>query len=201
MTSEKANILIVDDDESVADLLFADLGEKEGYRCFAVTSGERALERLSTDKIDVVLLDLRLPGISGMDVLGEVKSAHPGTTVIVITAVWDVQTAIEAMKIGASDYITKPFDLKKVENSVEAVLREKYGPEIARRSSEALEDSEEQASSWMSRLDDIARGVEMRLGSLIGPALAQTVVDRTIDTARNLGIPKDQIDRWVDNRQ
>ena len=201
MTSEKANILIVDDDESVADLLSADLGEKEGYRCSAVTPGERALERLSTDKIDVMLLDLRLPGISGMDVLGEVKSTHPGTTVIVISAVWDVQTAVEAMKIGASDYITKPFDLKTVENSVEAVLREKYGPEVVRQSSEALEDAEEQVSSWMSRLDGIARGVEMRLGSLIGPALAQTVVDRTIDTARSLGIPKDEITRWVDNRQ
>lgn len=149
----------------------------------------------------MMLLDLRLPGMSGMDVLGEVKSTHPSTTVIVVTAVWDVQTAVETMKIGASDYITKPFDLKKVENSIEAVLQAKSDPSVDSHLSKALDDIGDEASLWMSRLDDIARGVEMRVGSLIGPALAQTVLDRTIDTARSLGIPKAQIDIWVDTRK
>lgn len=201
MMSEKTNILIVEDDETVADLLCVDLCEKDGYRCSAVASGERALERLSVDNIDVMLLDLRLPRMSGMDVLVEAKSTHPGTPVIVITAAWDVQTVVEAMKSGASDYITKPFDLKKVETSIETVLQEKSGLGVDSHPRKALDDIREKVSPWMSRMDDIARGVEMRLSSLIGPALAQTVVDRTIDTARSLGIPKDQIDKWVDARQ
>ena len=70
--SEQANILIVDDDESIADLLSAGLEENEGYHCFAVTTGEDALDRLYRNNIDVILLDLRLPGISGMDVLSDV---------------------------------------------------------------------------------------------------------------------------------
>ena len=72
-----------------------------------------------------MLLDLRLPGISGMDVLREAMRNYPETEVIIVTGVEDVQTAVEAMKIAAVDYITKPFELEKVNNSLEAALKEK----------------------------------------------------------------------------
>jgi DNA-binding NtrC family response regulator len=199
--SKKANVLIVDDDESITDLLSAGLEENEGYHCLAVTTGEDALERLFRNNIDVMLLDLRLPGISGMDVLGDVRLAYPDTPVIVITGVGDVQTAVEAMKLGAADYITKPFDIRRVENSIESALEAatKHGSKLHSR--RFRDNTSDETSRWAIDLDSIARGVGMRLDSLIGTAITQTVVDKTVATAQSMGIPESQISQWLDSRK
>ena len=199
--SKKANVLIVDDDESITDLLSAGLEENEGYHCLAVTTGEDALERLFRNNIDLMLLDLRLPGISGMDVLGDVRLAYPDTPVIVITGVGDVQTAVEAMKLGAADYITKPFDIRRVENSIESVLETGTKHRSQLHSRRFRDNTSDETSRWAIYLDSIARGVEMRLDSLIGTAITQTVVDKTVATAQSMGIPESQISQWLDSRK
>jgi DNA-binding NtrC family response regulator len=195
------NILIVDDDENITDLLLAGLGENERYHCFAVDTGERALEKLSENNTDVMLLDLRLPGISGMDILSEANLLCPDTPVIVVTGVEDIQTAVEAMKLGATDYIIKPFDITKVENSIGSALRNgtKDGSQSQLR--RVHSDTPEETSPEISYLDSIARGVEMRLESLIGMTIDQTVVDRTVATARSMGITESQISQWLDSRK
>ena len=124
MYSEIGTVLVVDDEPSVADMLCEDLSELR-YKCTKVFTGEEALRKLSADNFDAMLLDLKLPGISGMDVLKEVGANYPETTVIVLTASQDAQTAVEAMKNGAVDYITKPFELEKVNSSIEATLKAK----------------------------------------------------------------------------
>jgi DNA-binding NtrC family response regulator len=199
--SKNANILIVDDDAGVTDLLSAGLEESEGYHCFAVATGEHALEKLSSSNIDVMLLDLRLPGISGMDVLTKAKLAHPDTLVIVITGVGDVQTAVEAMKLGAADYITKPFDVGTIATSIEGVLREGAGYESKLSPRDFHHDVSDETSRWTAYMDSIARGVEMRLESLLGTAITQTVIDRTVATAQSMGVPQSRISQWLDSRK
>ena len=195
MSSKQASILVVDDERSVTDLLSAGL-EEEGYTCFTAPSGEDALRRLSKDNTNVVLLDLRLPGISGMDVLREIASAYPEVAVIVITAAVSAETAVEAMKIGAVDYITKPFELEKVNCSIEAALQ---ASRVWGSAAQGDDAEMEEEVDWARYLDDIAHGVEIRLGALTSEAM--TVIQRTVTTARSLEIPEDQIGKWVNARQ
>ena len=199
--SKNANILIVDDDESIANLLSAGLEENEGYHCFAVTSGEDALERLFRNSVDVMLLDLRLPGMSGMAVLSDVKPAYPHTPIIVITGVGDVQTAVEAMRLGAVDYITKPFDIRRVEHSIKNALQKGTKHRSKLYSGWVRKNTPDETSQEISYLDSIARGVEMRLESLIGMTITQTVVDRTVATAQSMGIPESHISHWLNSKK
>ncbi len=200
MSLKQATILVVDDERSVTNLLSEDLGE-EGYSCVTADTGEDALKRLSEDNFDVVLLDLKLPGMSGMDVLKEAKSIYPGVAVIVVTAAGDAQTAVEAMKIGAVDYITKPFDLERVNGSVEIALKAKtvWGDKSALQEEGTTASAER--TGWTRYLDAIAEGVETRLDFLTGHVMTITVIERTIAVARSLGIPEDQIEKWADARR
>ena len=200
MSLKQATILVVDDERSVTDLLHEDLGE-EGYSCVTAGTGEDALKRLSEGNFDVVLLDLKLPGISGMDVLREAKSIHPEVAVIVVTAAGDAQTAVEAMKIGAVDYITKPFELERVNGSVEVALKAKtYWGDKSALQQEGPAASAEQ-TGWARYLDSIAEGVETRLDFLTGHVMTITVIERTIAVAQSLSIPEDQIEKWADARR
>ena len=128
MTSKKPNVLIVDDEQVVCDLLCEELSER-GYLCTAVLTGDDAMARLATEDFEVVLLDIRLPGMSGMEVLREMWLNHGNTATIMITAVNDVDTAVLAMKWGASDYIVKPFDLDRVATSIRVALEAKSATE------------------------------------------------------------------------
>lgn len=196
MPSEQMAILVVDDERSVTDLLAEDLAE-EGYNCVAVTTGEDALKRLAMDNFDAVLLDLRLPGIYGMDVLKEAKSTYPETEVIIVTAVGDAQTAVEAMKLGAVDYITKPFELAKLNSSLEAALKAKTVR--SNRPAAKAEGTEVRGEEvdWTRYLDNIAKGVSIKLDSLTGHIMTITVIEKTISIAQRLSIPEKQIDKWA----
>lgn len=194
---QQATILIVDDDLSITDLLSSDLGE-QGYNCVTAAAGEDALRRLSMGKVDVALLDLRLPGISGMEVLREIASTYPSTPVIMVTAVEDTETAVEAMKIGAVDYLTKPFKLGRVNESIESALQTmsvRKDKSTTRDSPTARHDE----AYWIPHLDSIACGLEIRLESLTGHA--QMVIGETVAIAQSLDIPEDQIDKWANARQ
>ena len=106
-------VLVIDDEESIRDLL-KDFLETKGLEVVTASNGETGLSLLKEDKFDLFLLDLMMPGISGLDVLREVTAEKIDITSIVITAHATVQTAVEAMKLGAFDYITKPFNLEEL---------------------------------------------------------------------------------------
>lgn len=109
-------VLIVDDDEGMRDTLTAIL--KREYRVLRAQSGEAALTILVRDDVDLVLLDVRLPGISGFEVLRIVKENYSLTEVIMISAINEVETAVQAMKHGAYHYITKDFDYDQLRSLV-----------------------------------------------------------------------------------
>jgi nitrogen regulation protein NR(I) len=106
-------ILVIEDDETVRDVLRSFLTQK-GYEITLAHNGEAGLNQLRSDKFDLLFTDLVMPGISGMDVLKEVIAAKIAIPVVVMTAFGSVQTAVEAMRIGAFDYITKPFSLDEL---------------------------------------------------------------------------------------
>ena len=106
-------LLVIEDDETVRDVLQSFLAEK-GFEVTISQKGEAGLDQIRTGKFDLIVTDLVMPGISGMDVLKQVIDSKLNVPVIVMTAFGTVQTAVEAMKIGAFDYITKPFNLEEL---------------------------------------------------------------------------------------
>lgn len=114
-------VLIVDDEKSICDLL-RDALSSHGYVCAAATGSEGALNQLNQRQFDLVLLDIKMPGLSGMDMLTLIKQSHPIISVIMVTAVNDTAVAAEAMKRGASGYILKPFGLEEVRVKIALTL-------------------------------------------------------------------------------
>jgi two-component system response regulator AtoC len=114
-------VLVVDDDAAVATVLVALLGQA-GLRAAQAASGEDALARLATHPADVVVTDLRMPGMGGMKLLEQVATRWPGTPVIVLTAHGTVADAVEAMKVGAHDFLLKPFDREQIVYVVKKAL-------------------------------------------------------------------------------
>src|SRR5438067_12324997 len=116
MSPKPKTVLIVDDDERMRDTLTAIL--KREYRVLKVSSGEAALPVLNRDDVDVILLDVRLPGISGFEVLRIVKENYSLIEVIMISAITEVETAVQAMKHGAYHYVTKDFEYDQLRSLV-----------------------------------------------------------------------------------
>src|SRR5262249_55007020 len=116
MSSKPKTVLIVDDDEGMRDTLTAIL--KREYRVLRVSSGEAALPILNREDVDLILLDVRLPGISGFEVLRIVKENYSLIDVLMISAVTEIETAVQAMKLGAYHYITKDFDYDQLRSLV-----------------------------------------------------------------------------------
>jgi len=106
-------ILIVEDEPKMLRLLNLNLSE-EGYATHSASEAETALKILRQEKIDLVLTDLKLPGMGGLEFLQAVKRSNANTPVILMTAYGTVETAVEAMKAGASDYVLKPFSLEEI---------------------------------------------------------------------------------------
>jgi len=120
-----AKILVVEDEPKMAFLLEAELNDA-GHRATSVTDGREAIRRVEREHFDIVITDLRMEGIDGLEVLERVKRIDPQTEVVLITAYATAQTAVEAMKKGAYDYIIKPFDVEELKLLVRKI-EEKQG--------------------------------------------------------------------------
>lgn len=118
----KASILIVDDDLGMRETLEAVLVD-DGLQVVSAASGQEALKRLETRTFHVVLLDLRMPDSNGLELLPRIKATAPETSVIIMTAYGTIKTAVEAVKLGAFDFITKPFELDEVRLVIERSLQ------------------------------------------------------------------------------
>ena len=121
MTVKKGVILLVDDEEMIRQLLYQKL-TPEGYRCEQAANAEEALEKLKKDSIELVILDIKMPGESGVELLPEIKAKYPDTAVIMATAVDDASTAINCMKAGAFEYVRKPYSLNELVIHIERAM-------------------------------------------------------------------------------
>ena len=107
-------VLVADDEKNLRELLVRELGRK-GHAVAGVADGRAALERLREEVPDVLLLDMKMPNVEGIEVLRELQDAADGPQVIVMTGFQDVSTAVEAMKLGAYDYLTKPARMEELD--------------------------------------------------------------------------------------
>jgi two-component system NtrC family response regulator len=109
----RRRVLVVDDDQSLRRVMEMEL-EEIGCEVLSAASGQEALDILSTQVISVVLTDLKMPAMSGLDLLRRIRKEYPGVLILVITAFGTVETAVEAMREGAYDYLTKPLDYRQL---------------------------------------------------------------------------------------
>jgi len=121
---DKAKILIVEDEKGMRDVLEIFLQE-EGYDTFIAKDGREAIEMLEKDIFDVVITDVKMPGADGFEVLKKTKEVSPHTVVIMITAFGSAEAAIEAIKLGAYDYIEKPFKIEEIRVVIKRALERK----------------------------------------------------------------------------
>src|SRR4249919_1018082 len=141
MTRPNKTILICDDDQGMRDTLTAIL--KRDYRVLSVSSGEAALSLLKSEDVDLILQDIRLPGITGFDVLRIVKENYSLVECIMISAINEVETAVQAMKHGAYHYITKEFDYDELRSLVRnACERQDLNRQVITLSAQVAEQSE-----------------------------------------------------------
>ncbi len=117
-------ILVADDDAGIREGC-ARVLRGEGYQVYTAVDGLRALQALREREFDLALLDLKMPGADGMEVLRQIKQTHPATEVVMITGFATVETAVEAMRLGAYDYIPKPFPPNEVRQVVAKVLKKR----------------------------------------------------------------------------
>ena len=132
-------ILIADDDPVARDLL-AEVLAKEGYRVRAAAGGRECLELARSGPVDLALLDLRMPDLDGLEVLRQIQALHPGVPILILTAFATLETAIEAIRAGAYDYLSKPFRMEEIRLVVRRALDQRRLAEENVRFRQALRD-------------------------------------------------------------
>ena len=197
MTEKQETILIVDDEGAIRSLLHQKLSG-EGYQCQEAGSAEQAQDKLRSNAVELVILDIMMPGKSGTELLPEIKTDYPDTAVIMATAMTDTSTAIQCMKQGAYDYLTKPFNLDEVVLSVDRAL-EKIRLELENRDyQQHLEQKvEAQArkirAAFLSAITALAYALEAKDKYTSGHS--QRVAETSVSIAKELGMPQDSIDK------
>jgi len=116
-----AKVLYVDDEDTLRFLVKEQLSA-EGFDVVVAEDGRAAMESMAAQEFDVVLLDILMPGMDGFSVLKEIRNRPKRPRVIMLTGVSEISTALESLKNGANDYITKPYDLKDLVSSINRVL-------------------------------------------------------------------------------
>src|SRR5450432_1285286 len=165
----RATILVVEDDAAMRAFL-REVLEEEGYMVDVAAGGRAGVERVRQGGIDLVVSDVKMPDLDGLDMLREIKAVTPSPHVITITAFGSIDTAIRAVKLGAFDYITKPFDVDQLNLSVQKALAERaLRSEVAR-----LRDEVQRSYRWGNI---IGRSAPMRemfgvIGRLSGSSIA-----------------------------
>ena len=164
-----AQVLIIDDHDSVREGLEL-LLRRRGHRTLSAEGGQGGLDLLEEEGADLVITDLRMTHVDGMEVLRRVKEGSPGTEVLVMTAYGTIETAVEAMKLGAMDFISKPFSSEEFGVKVERILKEHEERERLHKENLALRVE----NAWLKE------DVQVRYGEMVGESTAMQDVFRWV---------------------
>ena len=199
MSGTIASILIVDDDDAIRSQLSACLDDR--FWCATAAGADEAITLLKSGSFNLVLSDINLPGPSGLDLCRYLQSNFPLTVVIMISAMTDIDYAAEAMRRGAFDYITKPFDLAGVTQAVDRALQYGQALEDKHRYEQMLEervrirtDELRAANEDLNfMLDTLYRNYRATLRGLAGTLEARDIEtrghsDRVVDYSMRLGV-------------
>jgi diguanylate cyclase (GGDEF)-like protein len=169
----KKNVLIIDDEEQIRSLLVAVLGSL--YTCRTAGSAEEALTELARETFDLVISDIDMGGMSGIELIPKLHSISPDTVVVMISGNQNIETAIEAMRVGAFDYITKPLDLRHVEAAVERALHHRNLLREKEQYKEQLEHLLQERTAEVDRLAYYDTITQLPNRTLFEDRLAQAV--------------------------
>ncbi|HEX6277445.1 MAG TPA: response regulator, partial [Polyangiaceae bacterium] len=175
---DRPRVLVVDDEKFIRDII-ADFLGMEGYIVRTAEDGTSAISELERARYDMVISDLKMPRMGGLDLLKEVARAHPDTLTVIMTGFGTVETAIDAMKRGAYDYILKPFKVEEIVHIVQRGLEKKRLTAENLRLREAL---------------SLYRVSEAIAASLSLEEVIATVADSAINEVR-----ADVVTTWLDN--
>ena len=195
--SSRDTILLVDDDATVRKLLKQTLSG-EDYACREAESAIQTMDELKRNKISLVILDIKLPGKSGVQLMPEIKAGYAETVVIIATATVDIDTAIQCMKLGAYDYITKPFNLDEVILSVGNAL-EKRRLELENRNyqqhleQQVKEQAQKIRNSFFNAMTALAYALEAKDKYTSGHS--QRVAEISCEIAKDLRLSPEDISR------
>jgi DNA-binding response OmpR family regulator len=184
--AENTRVLIVDDEPLTGKVLSGMLAPG-GCSCVIASGAGRALEMLSRYAFDLALVDIMMPGMSGLELLDVMKISRFPLPVIIITALNDTATVVQAMKKGAADYLVKPFMAEDVCRRVDTVLKEYPRPDVP------------EVRPVSGSMEAIARGVEAMVDHF--DFHGRIVTERTIDVARQLAVPETDIRAWAAARR
>ena len=120
-SAQVPHILVVDDEDALRTVLSSEL-QSEGYSVVSASDGDEAISVLQQKSFDLVLLDIKMPRVDGFEVLRFLKERYPKTKVIMLTGFADLKNAIESKKLGAEDFVSKPYDLVDLLTTIERVL-------------------------------------------------------------------------------
>ena len=172
----QSRILIVDDEPEITAIL-SDLFDGK-YDCTTAGSAEEALGRLAGNNYELVVSDITMPGMSGLDMIPHVKTSSPNTVVVMISGMQTVESAIEALRLGAFDYVMKPFDLRQVEAVVTRALEHQDLIVAKQRYEDHLEELVEQRTA---ELDQALNSLEDAYRSTL-KALTAALETRDLET-------------------
>jgi len=194
---KNTRILVVDDEATIREILQRTL-ESEGYQCDKAADAAEAMSMMDSCAVDLVLSDIMMPGKSGVELLQEIQEKCPDTAVIMVTAVADTQTAINAMKQGASDYVTKPFNLVEVMLSVDRALEKKSlliaNREYKLKLEERVEQqTEEIRNTFLGAVKALAEALEAKDPYTNGHT--KRVTELAVTLARESGMSEEYQDR------
>ncbi len=162
MDIEKHKILIIDDDEGIVYAL-RQLFLKDGYAVAEARDAFKGLEILPSEKPTLVIMDINMPGMNGLDTLREIKKTHPTLPVIMVTGYGTVETAVRAMQFGAFDYLTKPLDIQQVRKVTAEAIARIEGIDRAKNSTDALK------AEFTDRYELVGKSAQMQnIYKLIG---------------------------------
>ncbi len=189
-----AFILVVDDDDAIRENI-CDLFAGEHF-CQAAESAEKALVLLSSERFDLVLTDISMPGMSGVELLGQVRQSQPDTPIIVMSGINDQEYAAGLIKLGAFDYLLKPFRLEEVEASVASAIEHHRRLLKARR--RHATDAEDKQSLYALSL----YATNAKLGGAEGAHEPIAVLASSVDEAKQKGFEQahekyPRADGWI----
>ena len=178
-TQQPHKLLVVDDEESIRNALMRYLSAR-GYSVGEAANGEEALQSLATDSYAIMLLDVHMPGMSGIDLVPEALDQEPDLAILMLSAVTDASTAAACMQRGAFDYLTKPIELTDLSNSIERALKRRdtmmqnreisswLKEEVQRRTQEAEQEREKQQQLTIATLEALINAQEAKNPFLSG---------------------------------
>lgn len=187
------NILIVDDEEAVLDLL-DDVLTEEGYAVTAVASGREALAKARENPYDLLVADLKMPDVDGMQVIKTAKALHPETEVIIVTGYGSLDSAVEAMRREVYDYITKPVPMDRIRTSARNALSKQA---LARENQELVRQLQAHQAELEERVRQATHELELRVRELSALNEMGNAITSTLDLEQILALVVRRVNRVI----